>query len=69
MGRMDSVYAPPGHLTTRQVAQLLGIAPDSVRKLVQRGQLARAGGSPRQPWFAARDVAALHVARREQAAA
>ncbi|WP_411078523.1 hypothetical protein [Streptomyces sp. cmx-10-25] len=66
---MDSVYAPPGHLTTRQVAQALGIAPDSVRQLVRRGQLTRAGGSPRQPWFAARDVAALHATRRVQAAA
>jgi prophage antirepressor-like protein len=66
---MDSVYAPPGYLTARQVAQLLGIAPDSVRQLVRRGQLKRSGGSPRQPWFAARDVAALHVARRARAAA
>lgn len=64
MGRMDSVYAPPGYLTARQTAQLLGIDPDSVRQLVKRGQLARAGGSPRRPWFAARDVAALHADRR-----
>ncbi|WP_328657902.1 hypothetical protein [Streptomyces sp. NBC_00334] len=66
---MDSVYAPPGHLTTRQVAQLLDIAPDSVRQLVRRGQLTRSGGSPRHPWFAARDVAALHATRRTHAAA
>ncbi|MBU8549778.1 hypothetical protein IMX12_13265 [Streptomyces sp. Babs14] len=66
---MDSQYAPPGHLTTRQVAQLLGISPAGVRKLKQRGQLTRSGGSPRQPWFAAHDVAALHADRQRTARA
>lgn len=69
MVAMDSLYAPPGHLTTRQVAQLLGITPDSVRKLVQRGQLQRAGGSPRRPWFHAGHVAALDATRRARQSA
>ena len=66
---MDSVYAPPGYLTARQVAQLLNISPDSVRQLRRRGHLTRAGGSPRHPWYAARDVAALHADRRTRQAA
>ncbi|MYU24031.1 helix-turn-helix domain-containing protein [Streptomyces sp. SID8352] len=66
---MDPLYAPPGHLTTRQTAQLLGIAPDSVRQLVRRHHLTRSGGTQRHPWFAARDVAALYATRRAQAAA
>lgn len=64
MKLMDSLYAPPGHLTTAQVAHVLGISPDGVRKLVQRGQLTRAGGSPRRPYFPATQVAALAVTRR-----
>ncbi|MFE9937378.1 hypothetical protein [Streptomyces hirsutus] len=60
---MDSLYAPPGHLTTDQVAQALGTTPGAVRNLVYRGRLTRSGGTPRRPWFAARDVAALHAQR------
>ena len=63
MGRMDSLYAPPGHLTTAQVAQALGTTPGAVRNLVYRGRLTRSGGSPRHPWFAARDVAAIAANR------
>ncbi len=59
----------PGHLTAHQTAHLLGIGLDGVRKLVQRGRLARSGGSPRQPWYAAKDVAALDNERRARSAA
>ncbi|MFE9936338.1 hypothetical protein [Streptomyces hirsutus] len=66
---MDSLYAPPGHLTTDQVAQVLGTTPGAVRNLVYRGRLSRSGGTPRRPWFTARDVAALHAERRARKAA
>ncbi|MFE6426753.1 hypothetical protein ACFVOB_14945 [Streptomyces rochei] len=66
---MDSVYAPPGHLTTRQVAQVLSTSPGAVRNLVYRGRLTRSGGTERHPWFAARDVAAIAAERRARAAA
>ncbi|MFE7898029.1 hypothetical protein ACFU3E_11035 [Streptomyces sp. NPDC057424] len=55
--------APPGYYGTRDVARALDIGPAGVRKLVQRGQLRRAGGTERHPWYAARDVAALTVKR------
>jgi hypothetical protein len=63
MEPMDSLYAPPGHLTTAQVAQVLGTTTGAVRNLIYRGQLQRAGGTPRRPWFRATDVAALHADR------
>lgn len=53
----------PGHLTAHQTASVLGIGLPAVRKLVQRGKLTRSGGSPRQPWYAATDVAALAANR------
>lgn len=65
---MESLNIRPGHLTAHQTAQVLGISLGGVRKLVQRGQLTRSGGSPRQPWYAAQDVAAL-AAERPQAKA
>lgn len=66
---MESQNIRPGHLTAHQTARQLGISLDGVRKLVQRGRLARSGGSPRQPWYAVSDVAALLVERRERDAA
>ncbi|MGW1892132.1 hypothetical protein ACWCP6_18010 [Streptomyces sp. NPDC002004] len=66
---MEPLYAPPGHLTAHQVAQLLGIKLGGVRQLVHRGQLTRAGGTPRQPWFKVTDVVALDAKRRTRAAA
>ncbi|MFD6324205.1 hypothetical protein ACFWOL_15345 [Streptomyces sp. NPDC058442] len=66
---MDSVYAPPGHLTTDQVAQALHTTPGAVRNLVYRGRLKKAGGTERRPWFAARDVAAIHAERRARQSA
>lgn len=53
----------PGHLTAHQTARVLGIGLPAVRKLVERGHLTRSGGSPRQPWYAASDVAALAANR------
>ncbi|MEU6527858.1 hypothetical protein ABZ869_01535 [Streptomyces sp. NPDC046928] len=64
---MESQLIRPGHLTAHQTARVLGIGLPAVRKLVERGHLTRSGGSPRQPWYAATDVAAL-AARRAQAA-
>ncbi|MGN7136783.1 hypothetical protein [Streptomyces pseudogriseolus] len=60
---MDSVYAPPGHLTAEQTRQALGITAGALRNLVYRGRLARSGGTPRHPWFLARDVAAVAANR------
>jgi hypothetical protein len=66
---MESQIIRPGHLTAHQTAQQLGIGLDGVRQLVRRGQLQRSGGSPRQPWYAVQDVAALVVKRAARTAA
>ncbi|MDX3747468.1 hypothetical protein [Streptomyces sp. AK08-02] len=66
---MESHIIRPGHLTAHQVATQLGISLGGVRKLVQRGQLQRSGGTPRQPWFAVTDVGALVAERRTRNAA
>lgn len=62
-GVMESQILRPGYLTAHQTAQVLGITLDAVRQLVHRGRLKRSGGSPRQPWYAADDVAALAAER------
>ncbi|WP_060879938.1 hypothetical protein [Streptomyces scabiei] len=56
---MESQLIRPGHLTAHQAAQQLGISLAGVRKLVQRGRLARSGGTDRHPWYLATDVTAL----------
>lgn len=56
---------PAGHMTAHQIADQFGITLEGVRKLVQRGRLHRAGGSPRQPWYDTAEVIAL--ARRKAA--
>ncbi|MFD0256427.1 hypothetical protein ACFVGX_36610 [Streptomyces sp. NPDC127113] len=66
---MESQNLRPGHLTAHQTARLLGVSLDAVRQLVRRGQLQRSGGTPRQPWYAAQDVAALAAKRRTPASA
>ncbi|MEV6546414.1 hypothetical protein [Streptomyces sp. NPDC051665] len=66
---MESQFIRPGHLTAHQVAKQLGITLGGVRLLVHRGQLKRSGGTPRQPWYAVDDVAALLAKRQERAAA
>lgn len=58
----------PGHLTAHQTARVLGVELDTVRQLVRRGQLTRSGGTPRQPWYPAADVATLAAARAKRAA-
>ena len=63
---MESQIIRPGHLTAHQTAQQLGITLAGVRKLVQRGQLARSGGSVGQPWYAVEDVTALVLARQKR---
>jgi hypothetical protein len=65
---MESLNIRPGHLTAHQTARTLGVGLPAVRKLVQRGQLPRSGGTARQPWYAVDDVAAL-VAKRTTAKA
>lgn len=60
---MESQNLRPGHLTAHQTARVLGVELPAVRKLVQRGRLTRSGGTPRQPWYAAADVAALAAKR------
>ena len=59
----------PGHLTAHQTAQQLGITLDGVRQLVRRGRLKRSGGTPRQPWYAVPDVAALVAERHTRSTA
>lgn len=66
---MESQNIRPGHLTAHQTAQQLGITLGGVRLLVHRGQLQRSGGSPRQPWYAVPEVAALAAKRAARAAA
>jgi hypothetical protein len=66
---MESQNIRPGHLTAHQTAQQLGISLDGVRQLVRRGRLKRSGGTPRQPWYAWQDVAALVIERRTSNAA
>jgi hypothetical protein len=66
---MESQMIRPGHLTAHQTAQQLGISLDGVRQLVRRGRLTRSGGSPRQPWYAVQDVAALATKRGQGKAA
>lgn len=63
---MESQNIRPGYLTAHQVAHQLGISLGGVRALVHRGQLTRAGGTPRQPWYDRDDVVALQ--RQRQAA-
>lgn len=69
MEAMESQIIRPGHLTAHQTAQALGIGLDGVRQLVRRGQLARSGGTPRQPWYAVQDVTALTLKRARHDAA
>lgn len=69
MEPMDSLYAPPGHLTAAQARQALGISAGALRNLVYRGRLTRSGGTERHPWYATRDVAAIAATRRARQSA
>ncbi|MFE4051224.1 hypothetical protein [Streptomyces sp. YIM B13518] len=66
---MESQIIRPGHLTAHQTARLLGVGLTGLRSIVHRGQLTRSGGTPRQPWYAATDVAALAAKRAARASA
>ncbi|MFF5759666.1 hypothetical protein ACFY7A_30060 [Streptomyces longwoodensis] len=66
---MDDPLAPPGYLTARDTQRALGITAGALRNLVYRGQLTRAGGTDRHPWYAARDVAAIAAKRAARSAA
>jgi len=66
---MESQIIRPGHLTAHQTAQQLGITLEGVRQLVHRGRLKRSGGTPRQPWYAVQDVAALVAERHTRSTA
>jgi len=63
MEGMEQQHIRPGHLTAEQTRQALGITAGALRNLVYRGRLTRSGGTERYPWYAARDVAALHANR------
>ena len=69
MEGMEQQHIRPGHLTAHQTARLLGVELTGLRSIVHRGQLTRSGGTPRQPWYAAVDVAALAAKRAARAAA
>lgn len=66
---MESQNIRPGHLTAHQTARVLGVTLGAVRLLVHRGQLARSGGTQRQPWYAAEAVAELAAKRATRNAA
>ncbi|MFD7709486.1 hypothetical protein [Streptomyces sp. NPDC059786] len=66
---MESQIIRPGHLTAHQTARILGIGLTGLRSIVHRGQLTRSGGTERQPWYNAADVAALAAKRAERNAA
>ncbi len=63
MESMEPLYVPAGHMSARQAAEALGIKLPAVRKLVERGHLTRAGGSPRQPYYDGTQVRQLARAR------
>lgn len=69
MEGMESQIIRPGHLTAHQTARLLGVTLGGLRSIVHRGQLTRAGGTPRQPWYAVADVTALAAKRAARSAA
>lgn len=56
---MQPAYIAPGRMTAQQAATALGISPAGIRKLIQRGQLARAGGSVRYPQYDSTDILRL----------
>ncbi|MFJ8109973.1 hypothetical protein [Streptomyces sp. NPDC096132] len=60
---MESQLIRPGYLTAHQTARVLGVDLATVRQLVRRGKLTRAGGTPRQPWYAVNDVTAYAANR------
>lgn len=55
-------------LTTEEAADMLGVSPDAVRKLVERGRLVPLVPGARPLRFALLDVADVQVARMTDAA-
>ncbi|MEU8713605.1 hypothetical protein [Streptomyces sp. NPDC048663] len=68
-GCMESLIYRPGYYTAHQAASILEVDLATIRKMVQRGQLHRSGGSPRQPWYLAAEVNALAAKRATRPAA
>jgi len=66
---MESQIIRPGHLTAHQTARVLGVDLATIRQLVRRGHLTRTGGTPRQPWYSADEVATYAATRRRATAA
>lgn len=66
---MESQIIRPGHLTAHQTARILGVGLTGLRSIVHRGQLTRSGGTARQPWYDAKEVAALAAKRAARTAA
>ncbi len=62
-GGMEPLHVPAGCMSAHQAAESLGVGLPAVRKLVERGHLTRAGGSPRQPYYASEQVRQLARAR------
>ena len=60
---MEQQNIRPGYLTAHQTARVLGVSLGGVRKLVERGRLRRSGGTERQPWYDAAEVAAYAAER------
>lgn len=55
---MEPLSLPPGLLTTSMAARLCSVKPATIRDWVRRGILARAGGTPRCPYYRVNDVVA-----------
>lgn len=53
---MEYLSLPPGLLTTSMAAHACGVKPATIRDWVRRGLLARAGGSPKRPYYRVPDV-------------
>lgn len=66
---MESEIIRPGYLTAHQTAEILGVTLTGLRSIVHRGQLTRADGTPRQPWYRVEDVTTLAAKRAQRAAA
>jgi uncharacterized protein YhdP len=65
----DVRFEGPSMAINVRTARVLGVELGTVRQLVRRGRLARSGGTPRQAWYAAHDVAALAAERQARNAA
>ena len=68
-GGMYDALPPPGYLTAQDTARALHISAGALRNLVYRGQLHRAGGTDRYPWYAVDEVEAIAVKRAKSRAA